>query len=53
MRAIALDEQSVELQAEIDRLSEKLDARPMQVGFRTNDDLNIYIADDGSYHFTF
>lgn len=25
----------------------------MQVGLRTNDGLNIYIADDGSYHFTF
>lgn len=25
----------------------------MPVGFRTKDDLNIYIADDGSYHFTF
>ena len=25
----------------------------MQVGLRTSDGLNIYIADDGSYHFTF
>ena len=25
----------------------------MPVGLRTNDGLNIYIADDGSYHFTF
>ena len=25
----------------------------MPVGFRTRDGLNIYIADDGSYHFTF
>ena len=25
----------------------------MPVGFRTNDGLNIYVADDGSYHFTF
>ena len=25
----------------------------MRVGLRTNDGLNIYIADDGSYHFTF
>ena len=25
----------------------------MQVGLRTNDGLNIYIADDGSYHFAF
>jgi hypothetical protein len=48
-----LGDKSAELQAEIDRLSEKLDVRPMLVGFRTNDGLNIYIADDGSYHFTF
>lgn len=25
----------------------------MPVGFRTNDGLNIYLAQDGSYHFTF
>lgn len=48
-----LDDKSAELQAEIDRLSEQLGVRPMQVGLRTNDGLNIYIADDGSYHFTF
>lgn len=44
---------SVELQTEINRLSERLGVRPMPVGFRTKDGLNIYIADDGSYHFTF
>jgi hypothetical protein len=48
-----LDDRSAELQAEIDRLSEKLGVRPMRVGLLTKDDLNIYIADDGSYHFTF
>jgi hypothetical protein len=48
-----LDDKSAELQAEIDRLSEKLGVRPMQVGLRTNDGLNIYVADDGLYHFTF
>jgi len=48
-----LDDKSAELQTEIDRLSEKLGVRPMPVGFRTNDGLNIYVADDGSYHFTF
>jgi hypothetical protein len=47
------DDKSNELQIEINRLSEKLGVRPMRVGLRTNDDLNIYIADDGSYHFTF
>jgi hypothetical protein len=46
-------DKSNELQSEINRLSEKLGVRPMQVGLRTNDGLNIYIADDGSYHFTF
>ena len=48
-----MDDKSVELQAEINRLSEKLAVRPMQVGLRTNDGLNIYVADDGLYHFTF
>jgi hypothetical protein len=48
-----LDDKSTELQVEIDRLSEKLDVRPMQVGLRTYDGLNIYVGDDGSYHFTF
>lgn len=48
-----LDDKSAELQAEIDRLSEKLGVRPMQVGLRTNDGLNVYVADDGLYHFTF
>lgn len=46
-------DKSAELQAEIDRLSIKLGIRPMQVGLRTNDGLNIYVAVDGSYHFTF
>ncbi|SON62743.1 hypothetical protein MSIMFI_04271 [Mycobacterium simulans] len=48
-----LEDKSAELQTEINQLSEKLGVRPMPVGFRTNDGLNIYIADDGSYHFTF
>jgi hypothetical protein len=48
-----LDDKSADLQAEIDRLSEKLGVRPMRVGLRTKDGLNIFIADDGSYHFTF
>ena len=49
----ALDDKSAALQTEIDRLSQKLGVRSIPVGFRTNDGLNIYIADDGSYHFTF
>lgn len=48
-----VDDKSVELQAEINQLSEKLGVRPMQVGLRTNDGLNIFVADDCSYHFTF
>lgn len=48
-----LDDKSAKLQAEIDRLSAKLGVPPLQVGLRTNDGLNIYVADDGSYHFTF
>ncbi len=49
----ALEEKSAELQTEIDQLSEKLGVRPMRVGLRTRDGLNMYIAQDGSYHFTF
>jgi hypothetical protein len=48
-----LDDNATELQSEINRLSEQLDVPAMQVGLRTNDGLNIYIADDGLYHFTF
>lgn len=48
-----LDDELAELQIKIDRLSEKLGARSMHVGLRTKDGLNIYIAEDGSYHFTF
>jgi hypothetical protein len=44
---------SGELQTEIDRLSNELGVRPMQVGLRTTDGLNIYVADDGVYHFAF
>lgn len=48
-----LGDKSAELQTEIDRLSERLGVRPIPVGFRTNDGLNIYVAEDGSYHFAF
>jgi hypothetical protein len=41
-----LGEKSAELQTEIDRLSERLGVRPIPVGFRTNDGLNIYVAED-------
>jgi hypothetical protein len=48
-----LGDKSAKLQTELDRLSEKLGIRTMPVGFRTKDGLNIYVADDGSYHFAF
>nr|WP_245849977.1 immunity 63 family protein [Mycobacterium angelicum] len=48
-----LDAKSAELQAKIDRLSEQLDVPSVQVGLRTRDGLNIYVTENGSYHFTF
>lgn len=48
-----LDDKSSELQIELNRLAEKLDARPVSVGLRTNDGLNIFVSDDGSYHYSF
>jgi hypothetical protein len=48
-----VDARSSELQAEIDRLAAQLDVRSMPVGLLTNDGLNIYLDDDGLYHFTF
>ena len=47
------DMKSRELQAEIDRLAEQFDVRPIPVGLRTNDGLNIYVDDDGIYHYAF
>jgi hypothetical protein len=49
----ASGDKSAELQTEIDQLSEIFGVRPMRVGLLTNDGLNIYIADDSSYHFAF
>ncbi|MBB3606860.1 hypothetical protein FHT40_006553 [Mycolicibacterium sp. BK556] len=48
-----MDAKSTELQAEIDRLADRLDARTVPVGLLTNDGLNIYVGDDGWYHYTF
>src|SRR6185312_6711697 len=47
------DDKSGKLQAEINRLSNELGVTPMQVGFHATDALNIYIAEDDIYHFTF
>jgi hypothetical protein len=49
----ASGDKSGELQIEIDRLSNELGVTPMQVGLRTTDGLNIYVDEDGVYHFTF
>jgi len=46
-------DKSNELQSEINRLSKQLGVRPVQVGLRTKDGLNIYVASDSSYHYTF
>jgi len=46
-------DKSRKLQTEINRLSNELGVPPMQVGLRTTDGLNIYVAEDGVYHFTF
>lgn len=48
-----LQDKSHRLQVEIDRLSDELDVRSMPVGIRTNDGFNVFVDDDGSYHFTF
>ncbi len=49
------DDRSRELQAEINRLAEGLDVRAMPVGRRprSNDDLSIFVDDDGAYHYTY
>ncbi len=47
------DTKSTELQAEINRLAESLDVRPIPVGLRTNDGLNIFVDEEGTYHFAF
>lgn len=48
----SLEDRINTLQVEIDQLSADLGVRTMPVGLRTNNGLNIYVADDGSYHFT-
>jgi hypothetical protein len=48
-----LDARSTELQTEIDRIAAQLGVRPLSVGLLTNDGLNIFVGDDGRYHFTF
>lgn len=52
MKDPSLADESDALQAEIDRLAERLGVRPIAVGLRTNDGLNIFVDDDGTYHYT-
>lgn len=47
------DTKSRELQAEINRFAEYFGVRPIPVGLRTNDGLNIYVDDEGTYHYAF
>ncbi|ANW65693.1 hypothetical protein BCA37_20890 [Mycobacterium sp. djl-10] len=46
-------DKSEELQTNLDRISQRLGAPSMPVGLRTNDGLNIYVDDDGLYHFAY
>jgi hypothetical protein len=48
-----VDARSSELQAEIARLAAQLGVHPMAVGLLTNDGLNIFVADEGTYHYAF
>ncbi|MGB3484165.1 MAG: hypothetical protein WBB07_18365 [Mycobacterium sp.] len=48
-----MDDESKSLQAEIGRISERLGVPSIPVGRRTDDGLNIYIDEDGSYHFAY
>lgn len=49
------DEKAAELEREIDRLAEALGGATMPVGRkpRSNDDLSIFVDDDGVYHYTY
>jgi hypothetical protein len=47
------DTKSLELQHELNRLADRLDVPPIAVGLRTNDGLNIYIDEDGTYHYAY
>jgi hypothetical protein len=48
-----MQDKSAELQTAIDRLAATLGVRPAPVGFLTKDGINVYVGDDGSYHFAF
>ncbi|MGH3960925.1 Imm63 family immunity protein [Mycobacterium sp.] len=49
-----VDDKTAHLQSEINRLAAKLNAQPVEVGhLLKNDDLNIFIDDDGRYHYSY
>jgi hypothetical protein len=48
-----LDDDSNELQTEMNWLADQLGVRPMLVGLRTSDGLNVFRAEDGRYDFAF
>lgn len=49
-----MGDRSSELQTEVNALSERLGVRPLPVGIlRKNDDVNIFIDEDGAYHFAY
>jgi hypothetical protein len=48
-----MDVRSQELQSHLDRLASRLVLKPIPVGFQTNDGLNVFVADDGQYHYCF
>lgn len=49
-----VDDKTAELQSEVNRLAAMLNAPPIKVGVvLKNDDRNIYIDDDGRYHYDY
>lgn len=49
------NDKSSQLQAEIDRLAEGLGVEPISVGpgMRRDDDLYVFVDDDGTYHYRY
>lgn len=49
-----MDDKTVELQSEVDRIAAELGVEPLSVGvIRTNDDYNIFIDENGFYHYAY
>jgi Immunity protein 63 len=48
-----VDDTTAHLQSEINRIAAKLNAEPVKVGIQlTSDNVNIFIDDDGRYHYS-